>query len=331
MQKPKTCVIIINYNGADDTAACVESLSGSDVPVHMVVVDNTPNDPKLKAALGEHENLNIIVAAENLGFGRGNNIGIRWALSHGAYEFIYLLNNDAVIQANTIKNMEKAMSTSAEIGILASRIAYLEQPSVLWYGGGEVDWRRGSVVTPGINGDVNSEMAMTERDVTFVTGCSFFIRRTVLEMIGGFDPRYFLYEEDVELCMRAKEKGVRMRYIPEALVLHRCQGSLKGKTESYNDMWDVKNPRLPFYVFHIIRNRLFNIQLHARGVDWVVSAVFFPLYIIRRAVPFMVGRRWDAIHAILKGFRSFWRDRNIPFTNELSETSNQDDRKEPNK
>ena len=172
MRTSKICVITVSYKGATDTAACVRSLRASVVPVEIVVVDTTPNDPGLRAALEFAREVNLIRASENVGFGRGNNLGIEWALANTFCEFIFLLNNDAVIYPETIERLEAAMAVNPEVGIMTPRIAHLDNPEKLWYGGGEVDWRRASAYTPGFNQSASAPLAMSERDVTFATGCA---------------------------------------------------------------------------------------------------------------------------------------------------------------
>ena len=317
MQGVRTCVITVNYRGASDTAKCVQSLLASEVSVDVVVVDVTPNDPELESVLAPCSPVTLIRLDENVGFGRANNAGIDWALSHTKCEFIFLLNNDTVIYPNSIASLESAMAAAPSVGMMVPRIAYLDAPTKLWYGGGEIDWRRASAFTPGINQSAESELAMTERDVSFATACALFVRRSVLESMGGFDPRFFMYEEDVELCLRAAEKGVRIRYIPQSLILHRAHGSSKGEGEDRTDFWSVKNPRLPFYAFHVIRNRMLTVYLHARGKDLMTAVLFFPLYLVRRAVPFLLGGRIDAIVAMFKAAGDFWRTKRDAVAHEL--------------
>lgn len=319
MQQLRTCVITINYHGAADTVACIKSLLASAVPLAIVVVDNTPNDPELESALSFCPEVTIVYAPENLGFGRGNNLGIRWALEHTDCEYFLVLNNDAVIMPDSINELEVSMALHPSVGIMVPRISYLDHPELLWYGGGDIDWRRGSAKTPGINNDADAVLAMTERDVTFATGCALFVRRTVFEKIGGFDPRFFMYEEDVEFCLRASDNSIRIRYIPHSLVLHMCQGSLQNKEEIYESFWDVKNPKLSFYAFHIIRNRLLNMYSHAHGINVLLFMFFFPLYLLRRAIPFFIGGRFDAIQSMIRGIFSFLRDRHDHYVDELLE------------
>ena len=128
-----------------------------------------------------------------------------------------------------------------------------------------------------------------------------FIRRSVALALGGFDPRFFIYEEDVELCLRAREQGIRIRYIPASLVLHRVQGSTQESGADRRRFWSVDNAHLPFLAYHVMRNRMLNVRLHARGRNRIVALAFLPLMILRRAFPFALAGRFDAIAAMLKG------------------------------
>lgn len=302
-----SCVITVNYRGTTDTVRCVKSLLESTVPVEIVVVDTTPNDPDLEAALCFADGAILLMATENVGFGRANNLGIEWALAHSSCDYFFLLNNDAAIYPESIQELENAMRAHLDVGIMVPRIVYLDDPDTLWYGGGVMDWRRASAFTPGHNRDARTPLAMTERDVTFATGCALFIRRSVLQSLRGFDPQFFMYEEDVEFCLRAAEGGIRIRYIPCSLVLHRAQGSNADAPKGQRDYWSTKNPRLSFYAFHIIRNRLVNVRLHARGKNLLTAVVFFPLFIIRRMIPFLLGGRLDAVAAMFRGIADSWR------------------------
>jgi GT2 family glycosyltransferase len=265
----------VNYRGAADTAACIRSLLASAAPAAIVLVDTSPNDPELESAIAFAPGVKLLRPPENLGFGGGNNLGIEWALKSADCEYIFLLNNDAVVLPDTISELESAMQLDPSIGICAPRIAFMDRPDRLWYGGGAIDWRRSSAFTPGFGGDAEAPLAMMERDVTFATGCALFLRRSAAEKLEGFDPRFFMYEEDVELCLRAREHRIRIRYIPRCLIFHRAQGSTRKTSGEWDDFWSVRNPRLPFYAFHVLRNRALNIYLHARGWDWITARFFF--------------------------------------------------------
>ena len=121
----RTIAILVNYKGAQDTAVCLRSLHASDIVPHIVVVDNTPYDPELPDVIAEYPDVHLISAPDNLGFGGGNNLGINWAMSQTDCEFIFIFNNDAIVEADTITKLESSLIT-----IL--KLAWLRRVSYLW-------------------------------------------------------------------------------------------------------------------------------------------------------------------------------------------------------
>ncbi len=314
----RTAAIVVNYNGAEDTRRCVESLAKSVPSPTLVLVDNgSENTDGLEEAIVDYAGAELLYAPNNIGFGRGNNLGIRWALSHTDCEYFFLLNNDAMVEPSTIKDLERALVQHERAGVSAARIVVADEPNLLWYGSGEIDWRKGVARVPGYMGSANADHALVAKDVGFASGCAMLVRRTVLEEVGGFDPRFFMYEEDLELCLRIQESGWTIRYVPESLVLHKCQGSTRGKEAAFVGMDSLKNTRLPYYVLHRTKNRLLNMVIHARGTNALRFVLFFPMYLTLKCVQFVFARRWDAVQATLSGLLEFALEFRKPFVDEL--------------
>ena len=306
MRQSRTCVITINYHGAADTAACVASLLDSSVLLSIVVVDNTPNDPELEAALAAFHSVKLLRSPENIGFGRGNNLGIDWALNNTECEFIFIFNNDATAQPDSIEVLEQAMDEHPNAGVVAPRIVMAENPELLWYGGGEIDWRRGSAVAPGILQDANALLAIQARFVSFASGCAMLVRRSVINKVGAFNELFFMYEEDLEMCLRISESGYGIWYEPKSLVKHFGQGSTRDNHE-FMSLWSPRNPKLSFYVYHIIRNRLINAMLHSRGKSLVTFITYFPALCMYKFLQFICFGRWDGVRALARGWSDFFR------------------------
>lgn len=301
VKKCRTCVITVNYHGTEDTVACVASLIASTVPLSIVVVDNSPDDPVLQKALTAYPDVVLLRAPENLGFGRGNNLGIDWTLANIACEFIFIFNNDAIVEPDTIEKLEYAMGQHQDLGIVAPRIVLAENPNLLWYGGGEVDWKRGGVRTPGFLGAANASLAMKSREVSFASGCAMFVRRKVMEQTKGFDPRFFMYEEDIELSIRIMKAGWKIWYLPEALVYHVGQSSLSKKDHPFIDRWDVRNKNYSFYIYHMVRNEIINAMTHAQGRDAWTFFFFYPVFLVWRLLPHLMRLRLGSAVPVLKG------------------------------
>ncbi|MGE4546024.1 MAG: glycosyltransferase family 2 protein [Pedobacter sp.] len=300
----RTTVVLVNYNGANDTEKCLYSLHKSSIVPRVIVVDNTPNDPELCKVILKYPNVHFISVPENLGFGCGNNVGIEWALSQTDCEFVFILNNDTTVEPGTIEQLERVLDFYPEAGIATPRIVFMNNPSILWYGGGEISWLRGSVVTPGFLGPSDSNLAMTSRQVSFASGCAMLARRELLKSIGGFDERLFMYEEDVELCLRTQKLGWEIRYEPTAIVSHVVQASSRGE-QMFVATLSPLNSNLSFYTFHLFRNRFINMRLHAKGKNRLIFIVGFSLFLLKTVVSFARHKRWDGIAAIVKGWQSY--------------------------
>lgn len=313
-----TVVVLVNYNNRADTAACIRSLAATPRPPPLVVVDNGSRETGLEAALDGYPDGRILYAGENLGFGRGNNLGIRWALARTGCEYVFILNNDAGVEADTLERLERALAAHPGAGLAAPRIVMAEAPERLWYGGGEVDWLKGSARVPGHLGPADAPRALTAREVTFASGCAMLVRRAVFRTVGGFDPRYFMYEEDLELCLRVRAAGWALRYVPEALVRHRGQGSQRRPGEAFLPIRHPHNPRLAFYLHQIVRNRLLTMDRHARGRRAVAFWLAFPPYWALHCLRYLLHRRWDAVAAVGRGVRDYLDARRRPFVDELS-------------
>lgn len=318
MQSTRTAVVLVNYNGDENTRFCAESLARSrPVVPGLVVVDNASPSGNVEEAVAGYPSVEVIHAPDNLGIGRGNNLGIRWVLSRTDHEFVFILNNDTVVEPDTIAKLEDALRDHPEAGVATSRIAFMERPDLLWYGGGHIDWRRGSARTPGYLGPADAEGALLARDVSFASGCAMLIRRSVLEEVGGFDPRYFIYEEDLELCLRIRERGWTIRYVPQALVYHKVQASGR-RGEVFHSLLSPQNHRLSFTAFQITKNRLLNMHAHARGIDALRFACFFPAFLSLKCLQFARHGRWDGVRAVFEGLRAFLLDRKKPRVDDLA-------------
>lgn len=303
MVSPVVCAVTINYKNAQDTATCVASLLKSSIPVSVFVVDNSPYDPNLAQALAPFPDVNIICADENLGFGNGNNLGVQQALRNPDYAYVFLLNNDATVATDAIEQLLASASIHHGAAVFAPRIVLTENPGALWYGGGEVDWRRAGARVPGWLGPADGSPASRSREITFASGCAMLVRRTAWQQLGGFNPRFFMYEEDLELCLRVGEAGWGIWYDASALVQHQGQGSHR-KEGGFKSILSADNPNLPFFAYHVIRNKILNVRLHARGRDRLIAAAGLSFLVLSKAIRFALRRRFDALASMARGVKA---------------------------
>lgn len=231
-------VIILNWNGALDTCACLASLqkiNTHDIELMVVVVDNGSTDESATKIRKEHPWAIVLTLFENKGFSGGNNVGIRYALDHHA-DFIWLLNNDTVVDTNALVPLIDAFKEDST-GVAGSKIYFApgreyhheryrekDRGRVLWYAGGIIDWNNMYASHRGVD-EVDKGQYGTSEETSFVTGCSMMVRREVFEKVGLLDEKFFAYLEDLDFCLRAIEKGFRLMYVPSSLVWHKNAGS----------------------------------------------------------------------------------------------------------
>ncbi|MDD3498638.1 MAG: glycosyltransferase family 2 protein [Candidatus Moranbacteria bacterium] len=226
MRYPKVFIIILNHNGKDVLPDCLNSVLHSDYPTkEVVVVDNDSTDLSFEKAKKLFDKFHFIKNNRNKGFAAGNNVAIRWALEKMA-DYVFLLNNDAVIGKDSLKKMIESAEKDARGGIF-SPIIYKGKTDQIWFGGGKIDWMRMRTVHV-ISNKRQEKRAIKNsifswhisRTTDYVTGCAMLIKKDVFKKIGLLDEDYFLYYEDADFSYRAKKAGFGLKIVSEAKAYH---------------------------------------------------------------------------------------------------------------
>jgi len=218
-----TSTIIVNYNTAELLGACLGSIAPLPAAGEVIVVDNASQDDSLSMVAREFPWVKLIVNEQNLGFARANNRALK--ISTG--EYVYFLNPDTVVKPGAFEAMNRFMSSHADVGLAGTRILNPDgsaQSSVERRYPGQ---RRARKDLQGLTGDV-----------AWVLGASMIARRAIVEDVGGFDENFFLYGEELDLCLRIRKKGWKIGFIPEAVVIH-WGGQSERHTEA-SDVWRKK-------------------------------------------------------------------------------------------
>jgi len=216
-------VVLVNYRGAEDTITCLRSFADVDWPadrLELLVVDNASGDGSA-ARIREAVPHAVVVESEtNLGFAGGCNLGA----AHASGEFLAFLNNDARPARGWITAAVDTLQREAGVACVASK--------VLDWEGERVDYVDGSLTWYGMGYKRECEQPDTgewdaPKDVLFATGAAMFVRADVYRAVDGFDDRYFMFYEDVDLGWRLNLLGWRVRYVPTSLAYHRHHASMK--------------------------------------------------------------------------------------------------------
>jgi hypothetical protein len=246
MSFPLVVTIILNTNRRDDTLACLGSLAKSTYPnLINLVLDNASSDGSVTAIENAFPATKILSLAHNLGYAGNNNIGIKAALEMGA-EWVFVLNEDTLLDPDCITHLINAAAADTQIGVLGPLVFHADEPTVIQSAGGMLtpQW---DAVQLGMN-EVDHGQFSRVRDVDYISGCGIMVRRSAIEKCGVIDARYFYYWEETEWCLRLHKAGWRVVNVPAAKLWH------KGVQRHYN-------PK-PSVAYYAVRNRLATLRKH---------------------------------------------------------------------
>lgn len=218
---PPVSVLVLNYNGRQWIDGCLVALAAQrDAPVfETLLVDNGSGDDSVNFTRAEYPQVRIVENGRNLGFAGGNNAGAR----HAAGEWLAFLNNDTIPDPRWLAALWTASRSQSECALVTSRIVFMDDSTVI-DSAGDGYLRAGGAFKHGHGG--RADGFARSREVFGACGGAFMIRRDVFEALGGFDERFFMVYEDVDLSYRARLRGERVWYAADAIVQHAGSGSL---------------------------------------------------------------------------------------------------------
>ena len=231
---PKIFVIILNWNGKEDTLACLESLEKVNMPYSLIVVDNGSNDDSVLAIRNTYPDIILLENRKNLGYAEGNNVGIRWALKNGA-DYLLILNNDTIVDPNILEGFLSTYESTPLASILGGKTYLMKDPCRLDHLGGKWNSRTGTFDLIGSN--EMGENWMKPFPLDYVCGCALFAKAEVFRKIGVFESRFFLFWEESDFCRRAKKEGFLSYFAPNAKLWHKVSASFTGGKAHTTYFW----------------------------------------------------------------------------------------------
>ena len=287
----KIFVIILNWNNKDLTLECLQSLQKINKPVKskvsFLVVDNGSADDSVKVIKKAYPQVLILENKKNLGYAEGNNKGMEYALEKGA-DYLLVLNNDIEVDKDFLVRLIKVAEKEKKAGLFSPKIYFApgyefhkerckekERGKIIWYAGGMIDWD--NILSPhrGVN-EVDKGQYNQIVETDYASGSCMLIKREVLEKIGFFDKKIFMYWEDSDLSQRAKRAGWKVLYVPQAKTWHKVASS-SAIGGSLND-------------YYLTRNRLLFGLRYAR--------LRTKIALFRDSIRFLLkGRKWQKIGA----------------------------------
>lgn len=210
---PTVSAVVLAWRDEPWIERCTEAaLASTGVKVDVVVVDNGCTTGAVER-LEERAGVSVVRPGRNLGFAGGCNAGAAQARG----EYLALVNADATLAPDALSRLAEVAAKPA-VGIASASIRLADDPQRLNSAGNPLHYT--GMVWAGAFGELAAEHDQ-EADVTAASGAGLVLRRALWEELGGFDPAYFAYHEDVELSWRCWQRGLRVTYVPDAVVVHR--------------------------------------------------------------------------------------------------------------
>lgn len=309
-------IVVLNWNGKNDTIACLESLincrwksycllvvdNGSTdgsvdailrwgtmrgLQIHVLDQSTTPGRSDLSNDIFSLNRLFVLRLEENRGYTGGNNAGISWLLQHSA-DAILILNNDTSVSSDTIPIMISTMEQHKDAGIVGCRIVSYNGKEVLYQGGNRNYWLGVHNLRP-LKGSPSGIV-----DVNFVPGCAMLVRASVLRAVGPLREDFFLYTDDTEFCHRVRLAGWTILVNLDAVVRAKVGASSGGR-------------RSAIYYYFITRNTSIFIAEELNGLQQLVAFTTFYMARTMQILLWLPARQWDRIRAVIRGFVDFVR------------------------
>lgn len=286
----KVTIIILNWNGLKDTLECIESVKKSDYKnFEIILVDNASTDKSAEIIKKEYPEVILIKNVRNLGFAGGNNVGIIRSLSNGS-DYIWLLNNDAIVETNTLSHLVSGAEADLSIGLLSPVIYYYDSTETIQFCCHLFNLRNMKVR------DIKSldQLRKLGKAEISLWGTALLIRRTVVEKIGDLNESLFAYFEDSDYCIRAINAGYYNVVVQKAKIFH--------KGHFFNEGGDTNLPAHWFY--YMTRNEFFFWRKHLIGSARVLLIPRYLSRVFKRIGNLKEIKRNDAIDACLQGLVS---------------------------
>jgi GT2 family glycosyltransferase len=285
MAQPYVVIVILNTNRRTDTLACLSSLAQSTHHHYQVIVlDNDSSDGSVAAIRTAFPRVQIIELTQNLGYAGNNNVGIEAALVQGA-DWVFVLNEDTVVDPACIAALVQVGERDARTGILGPMVYHHDEPNMIQSAGGRLGryWQSLHIAKD----EPDLGQFQEPQRVEWVSGCGIFVRRAVIEQVGMLDARFFYYWEETEWCVRASHAGWRIVHVPQAKLWH------KGVQRNYQP-----KPSLTYYS---TRNRLLLLSKHHAPT---IARVHVWFQIVRTLASWSLRPKW---RSMVEHRNAMWR------------------------
>lgn len=289
----KLFVIVVTYKGHRWYERCFLSLRESNLPIQTIVIDNASNDGTVEYIRENFPEIHLIESKDNLGFGRANNVGMRYALDHGC-DYVFLLNQDAWIEPNTLEELVYMHKKYPEYGILSPMHMTADYTSI------------NALLDDGkknteLLSDLYCNNLKEVYEISYINAAAWLIAKKTLDNIGGFCPLFFYTGEDDDYMNRLRFHKIKMGLCPTSRIVHDTRIRLSSSKElikqsnidCIEDLLDINID------INFIKLRLKYLKKLLKGVilldNKIINLYLYKIKILRRKSEFIKCRNLHKI------------------------------------
>lgn len=265
MKNEKIGIVIVNYNGEKYQNDALKTIYESSYQnLEVVIVDSGSKDNSIEMAKKDYPQAHYLVQGENVGVARGNNIGIRYAVDELHVDYILLLNNDIELDKDTIRLLADNASPGT---ITVPKIYYYEPHDMLWFAGGALVWEKGESEHWG-NFETDCGKYDIQKEITYSPTCCMLIHKGVFEKIGMIDETVFMYFDDTDFCARANRAGIKLLYVPKAVMWHKVSSAGGGADSKVQ-------------VYYMTRNKLYYMNKYKEELRFPARLFTYSKFLVK--------------------------------------------------
>jgi hypothetical protein len=265
---PFISIITLNYNQTDITCAFLESTRKLEYPNYEILVCDmaSASDPAPKILAGNYPNTRLLKCKKNLGFAGGNNWGMRQAKG----EFLFIVNNDTEVTPRLLHKLIEPFFEDPEIGVTCPKIKYYSNPNIIQYAGfNPMNVYTGRTTSIGLMEEDRGQHNIS-RTTSAAHGCAMMVKREILEKVGMFAEKFFLYYEEWDWSARITKAKYKIWYTAEAEIYHK-ESITVGKSN-------------PIKVYYHTRNRILYMRRNSNVFQFSIFSLVFVFFVVPKTL-----------------------------------------------
>ena len=271
---PHIKILILNWNGEDIIEKCIDSIKLNNYKNYSIdIIDNGSKDKSISILTNKYPEITLHKISKNLGYSRGYNYAFE-KLKISTFDYYLILNNDVIVKNNLLIKLYENIIKYGENNIYCPKIYNLNNNKI-WYAGGYYNRFLGITKHIGID-KTEDKYTYKTRKTGYASGCCLLIKKNIIEKLKGFDSSYFMYYEDVDLCLRAKKLSCDIYYLDDCSINHEISFSIGS-----NSLVKILN-KVRSQIKFIYKINTFLIFLLSFIINFVLIPVYFSKIIINK-------------------------------------------------